>query len=94
MAYNQMSKNINISIPTDASGTYSAKYTLGSNSYSNPAINNILSNSTTTITNQYDTKKTVECGGTCKIEYSSVLLNCASTGSLIKRYSKMVMVAI
>lgn len=85
MAYNQMSKNINISIPTDASGTYSAKYTLGSNSYSNPAINNILSNSTTTITNQYDTKKTVECGGTCKIEYSSVLLNCASTGSLIKK---------
>lgn len=84
MAYNQMSKNINISIPTDASGTYSAKYTLGSNSYSNDAINKILSNSTTTITNQYDTKKTVECGGTCKIEYSSVLLNCASTGSLIK----------
>lgn len=85
MAYNQMSKNINISIPTDASGTYSAKYTLGSNSYSNDAINKILSNSTTTITNQYDTKKTVECGGTCKIEYSSVLLNCASTGSLIKK---------
>lgn len=85
MAYNQMSKNINISIPTDASGTYSAKYTLGSNSYSNPAINHILSNSTTTLTNQYDTKKTVECGGTCKIEYSSVLLNCESTGSLIKK---------
>lgn len=88
MAYNQMSKNINISIPTDAKGTYSAKYTLGSNSYSNDAINYILSNSTTTITNQYDTKKTVECGGTCKIEYSSVSLNCASTGSLIKEIFK------
>lgn len=84
MAYNQMSKNINISIPTDASGTYSAKYTLGSNSYSNPAINKILSNSTTTLKTSYDTKKTVECGGTCKIEYSSKFLNCESTGSLIK----------
>lgn len=84
MAYNQMSKNINISIPTDASGTYSAKYTLGSNSYSNSAINKILSNSTTTLKTSYDTKKTVECGGTCKIEYSSKFLNCESTGSLIK----------
>lgn len=84
MAYNQMSKNINISIPTDASGTYSAKYTLGSNSYSNPAINKILSNSTTTLKTSYDTKKTVECGGTCKIEYSSKFLNCTSTGSLIR----------
>ena len=84
MAYNQMSKNINISIPTDASGTYSAKYTLGSNSYSNPAINKILSNSTTTLKKSYDTKKTVECGGTCKIEYSSKFLNCTSTGSLIR----------
>jgi hypothetical protein len=84
MAYNQMSKNINISIPTDASGTYSAKYTLGSSSYSNPAINKILSNSTTTLKKSYDTKKTVECGGTCKIEYSSKFLNCTSTGSLIR----------
>ena len=84
MAFNQMSKNINISIPTDAKGTYSAKYTLGSNSYSNPAINKILSNSTTTLKTSYDTKKTVECGGTCKIEYSSKFLNCESTGSLIK----------
>ena len=83
-AFNQMSKNINISIPTDAKGTYSAKYTLGSNSYSNPAINKILSNSTTTLKTSYDTKKTVECGGTCKIEYSSKFLNCESTGSLIK----------
>ena len=84
MAFNQMSKNINISIPTDAKGTYSAKYTLGSNSYSNPAINKILSNSTTTLKTSYDTKKTVECGGTCKIEYLSKFLNCESTGSLIK----------
>lgn len=84
MAFNQMSKNINISIPTDAKETYSAKYTLGSNSYSNPAINKILSNSTTTLKTSYDTKKTVECGGTCKIEYSSKFLNCESTGSLIK----------
>ena len=84
MAFNQMSKNINISIPTDAKGTYSAKYTLGSNSYSNTAINKILSNSTTTLKTSYDTKKTVECGGTCKIEYSSKFLNCESTGSLIK----------
>lgn len=83
-AFNQMSENINISIPTDAKGTYSAKYTLGSNSYSNPAINKILSNSTTTLKTSYDTKKTVECGGTCKIEYSSKFLNCESTGSLIK----------
>lgn len=84
MAYNSMGENINISIPTDAKGTYSAKYTLGSNSYSNPAINHILSNSTTTLKTSYDTKKTVECGGTCKIEYKSVLLNCESTGSLIR----------
>ena len=29
-------------------------------------------------------KKTVECGGTCKIEYLSEFLNCTSTGSLIR----------